>query len=57
MALEELAYIDGTSFIQALWNIILPLAKPGFVTIAMLQFINIWNEFYSALMLTSGDTA
>ena len=23
----------------------------------MLQFINTWNEFYFALMLTSGDTA
>lgn len=38
-------------------HIILPLAKPGLVTIAMIQFINIWNEFYFALMLTSGDRA
>lgn len=56
-ALEESAYIDGASFIQAFVHIILPLAKPGLVTIAMLQFINTWNEFFFALMLTSGDTA
>ena len=56
-ALEESAYIDGASFIQTFLHIILPLAKPGLVTIAMLQFINTWNEFYFALMLTSGDTA
>jgi raffinose/stachyose/melibiose transport system permease protein len=56
-ALEESAYIEGASFIQTFWYVILPLAKPGLVTIAMLQFINTWNEFYFALMLTSGDTA
>ena len=53
-ALEESAYIDGATFIQTFLHIILPLAKPGLVTIAMIQFINIWNEFYFALMLTSG---
>lgn len=57
MALEESAYIDGASFLQTFWHIILPLAKSGLVTIALLQFINTWNEFYFALMLTSGDTA
>lgn len=56
-ALEESAYIDGATFLQTFWHIILPLAKPGLVTVALLQFINTWNEFYFALMLTSGDTA
>ena len=56
-ALEESAYIDGATFLQTFFRIILPLAKPGLVTIAMLQLINTWNEFYFALMLTSGDTA
>ena len=56
-ALEESAYIDGASFIQTFWHIILPLARPGLATVAMLQFINTWNEFYFALMLTSGDRA
>lgn len=56
-ALEESAYIDGATFLQTFFYIILPLAKPGLVTIALLQFINTWNEFYFALMLTSGDSA
>lgn len=56
-ALEESAYMDGASFLQTFTSIILPLAKPGLVTVAMLQFINTWNEFYFALMLTSGDRA
>ena len=49
--------IDGATFIQTFTKVVLPLAKPGLATIAMLQFINTWNEFYFALMLTSGDTA
>lgn len=57
IALEEAAYIDGATFLQSFVRIVLPLAKPGLATIAMLQFINTWNEFYFALMLTSGDTA
>lgn len=56
-ALEESAYIDGAGFIKTFTAIILPLAKPGLVTVALLQFINTWNEFYFALMLTSGDRA
>lgn len=56
-AMEESAYIDGASFFKTFVYIILPLAKPGLVTIAMLMFINTWNEFYFALMLTSGDRA
>jgi len=56
-ALEESAYIDGAGFFRTFFSIILPLAKPGLATVAMIQFINIWNEFYFALMLTSGDTA
>jgi len=56
-ALEESAYIDGAGFFRAFFSVVLPLAKPGLATVAMIQFINIWNEFYFALMLTSGDTA
>lgn len=56
-ALEKAAYIDGATFLKTFSKVILPLAKPGLVTVALLQFINTWNEFYFALMLTSGDRA
>jgi raffinose/stachyose/melibiose transport system permease protein len=56
-AMEEAAYIDGAGFLAAFIKVILPLAKPGIATAAILQFINTWNEFYFALILTSGNTA
>jgi raffinose/stachyose/melibiose transport system permease protein len=56
-AMEEAAYIDGAGFLATFTRVVLPLAKPGIVTAAILQFINTWNEFYFALILTSGNTA
>jgi raffinose/stachyose/melibiose transport system permease protein len=55
--IEEAAYIDGAGFFRTFATVVLPLAKPGLATTAILQFINIWNEFYFALILTSGDRA
>jgi raffinose/stachyose/melibiose transport system permease protein len=56
-SLDEAAYIDGAGFFRTFLAVVLPLAKPGLATVAMLQFIHVWNEFYFALMLTSGDRA
>lgn len=56
-AIEEAAYIDGADFLSTFVKIVLPLAKPGMITAAILQFMSTWNEFYFALMLTSGSKA
>lgn len=56
-SLEESAYMDGAGFLLTYARIIFPLARPGMATAAILQFISSWNEFYFALMLTSGSNA
>lgn len=56
-SLEESAYIDGAGFLRTYIQIIMPLAKPGMATAAILQFLSSWNEFFFALMLTSGSNA
>ena len=33
----------------------LPLARPGLVTVAIFQFIGVWKEYFFAFMFTSGD--
>ena len=43
--LEEAAKIDGCNEIQSLWRITLPIAKPMFLTVALLVLVNVWNEF------------
>jgi raffinose/stachyose/melibiose transport system permease protein len=57
MEMEEAAYIDGAGFLQTFNTVVLPLAKPGIITAAVLRFMEAWNEFYFALILTSGKTA
>ena len=52
--LDEAAKIDGANPFQVYWKIIVPLSKPVFATVAILQFIFRWNEFLWPLMVTRG---
>ena len=53
VAIEESALLAGVSRIRILWDIVLPLAKPGLVATALLCIMYSWNEFLFALFLTS----
>lgn len=54
-SLYEAAVIDGCGEFAAFWRVLLPLAKPGLVTVAIFQFIGVWKEYFFAFMLTGGD--
>ena len=45
--LDEAATIDGANPLQILWRIIVPLMKPALTTVAILQFLRDWNEFFA----------
>ena len=47
--------IDGCGEIQAFWKIMFPLAQPGVVTAAILNFISLWNEYMLALVFISSE--
>lgn len=49
--LEEAALIDGASPWKTFWLVMLPLARPGLITVALFGFINYWNEFFWSLIL------
>lgn len=53
--LDEAAIVDGASPLRAFLSIVLPLARPGLVSVASLSFLLSWNEFLFALSLTSFD--
>lgn len=44
--LDEAALIDGANPFQILWRIIVPLMKPALTTVAILQFLSDWNDFF-----------
>lgn len=52
-AIDEAAKIDGASNLRVAVSIIGPIAKPGIVTIVILQSVFSWNEFLFALTLIS----
>ncbi len=51
--LSECAYIDGCTPWQVFSRIVLPLAKNGIMAAGILCFVEAWNEFIFALVLTS----
>ncbi len=55
--LEEAGLIDGASRLQCVTRIVFPLAAPGIMASAILNFILCWNEFLFALMLTAEKTS
>ncbi|WP_347548532.1 carbohydrate ABC transporter permease [Pseudalkalibacillus hwajinpoensis] len=56
--LEESAKIDGCGHFRLFWKILFPLLTPAVSTVAIYNFIHMWNEFVFALVLTSsGENA
>ncbi|WP_375599098.1 carbohydrate ABC transporter permease [Devosia sp. Naph2] len=48
--LEQAAVVDGASYWQRYWRIILPLSMPALATTAVFTFINTYNDFFSQLI-------
>lgn len=51
--LDEAAKIDGCSGIGALFRVVLPVAKPGLISVAIYTYIHAWEEFLFALNLST----
>lgn len=45
------ARIDGAGVLRRLWSVVLPLVKPGLLTLVTLNFLFLWNEFLFSLVI------
>ncbi|MFV0399167.1 MAG: carbohydrate ABC transporter permease [Oscillospiraceae bacterium] len=54
-SLDEAASLEGAGFFRTFWSINLPLAKNGLSTAGVLMFLNNWNEYFYASLITSSD--
>jgi N-acetylglucosamine transport system permease protein len=54
--LEESARIDGCNDFQVFYRVMLPLASPGMLTVAIFNFIALWNEFQLALVFANTES-
>lgn len=49
--MEEAARVDGASDLMVFRRVVFPIARPAILSIAVLQFIWVWNDFFFALVL------
>jgi multiple sugar transport system permease protein len=54
--LEESAMIDGASRLYAFWKIVLPLAAPALLSVALFAFTTAWNEFLFAFVFIYSES-
>ena len=52
--LMEAAYVDGANHFTIFRRIVLPLSIPGIASIAIFQFLWVWNDLLVALTFASG---
>lgn len=55
--IEEAALIDGATPIATFFRIILPMATPALGALTILTFQGMWNEFFKAAVVLSGQQA
>ncbi|MCX6045698.1 MAG: carbohydrate ABC transporter permease [Chloroflexi bacterium] len=55
--IEDAAKVDGAGFFAMMWNIILPVIRPGLATMFLINFIAGWNEFFIPLVFARGPAA
>jgi multiple sugar transport system permease protein len=51
----DAARIDGASEYRIYFQIVMPLLQPALITLAIIVFVAIWDEFLWMLVVTTGD--
>jgi len=51
--LWDAAQLDGCSRFRFLWKVVVPLSKPGIITVALFKFVGSWNAFLWVLIMTN----
>ncbi len=54
--IEEAAFVDGATRLRIYWQLVVPLSRPVFITVAIWQFLTHIGDFLWPLMVTRGDT-
>jgi N-acetylglucosamine transport system permease protein len=53
--IQEAAYVDGASEWRTFFQVMLPMAKPGLATVAILNFVGLWNQFLLPIALNTNS--
>jgi ABC-type glycerol-3-phosphate transport system permease component len=50
------AKIDGAGALRSLWSVVIPLVRPGLLTLMTLNFLFMWNEFLFSLVILQKES-
>ncbi|HEY0698857.1 MAG TPA: carbohydrate ABC transporter permease [Micromonospora sp.] len=54
-SIAEAALIDGCGHFRLFFRVMLPMARPGLVSVAIFNFLSHWNQFLLPQVLLQGD--
>ena len=54
-SLDEAAEIDGASHWQIFWDVVMPLARPGLIVLAIFTFMGNYQSFFWPLVMIKDD--
>ncbi|MEU7002930.1 carbohydrate ABC transporter permease [Nonomuraea sp. NPDC046570] len=54
-AVAEAAMIDGASHTRTFFQVMLPMAKPGLISLTIFNVLGQWNQYLLPLVLVAGD--
>ncbi|WP_433893289.1 carbohydrate ABC transporter permease [Streptomyces sp. CA-111067] len=56
-SVAEAALVDGASHTRTFFQIMVPMAKPGIISIGIFNVLGQWNQYLLPLVLNQGDTS
>ena len=54
-SMDEAAIIDGANHWQVFWEIVMPLARPGLIALAIITFLGAYQSFFWPLIMLNDD--
>jgi alpha-glucoside transport system permease protein len=57
VALIEAAKVDGASYYQIFWRLVLPMSAPAIASFAIFQFLWVWNDYLIAFIFVGEQKA
>jgi raffinose/stachyose/melibiose transport system permease protein len=54
--LEDAARIDGANAFQIYYRIMVPLVRPALATVALFEFLKVWNDFFFPLIFIRSES-
>ena len=52
---EEAARVDGASTLRVIFQIYVPMLRPALTAVAILEFVQIWNDYFGPLIFVGGN--